>query len=252
MILNIKKGSFSPFRLNVLIGLLGFCFFATPAVAQVDPTDSAEDYTVSKGRAYGVLTFSLDQRDAENENQLLRQVIDQNKLDYRVIASGGYALNDNFTLGLGFSYGRQRQDITFLNEDEEEITSKSVGQDVSFIPNIRKYVPLGVGKLQIFVQTDLRLSLGESLERNFMAMEVEKIEENFTEIKLGVQPGVVLFFTRQWAFEASVGIAGVTSRWTTQTVNDDQANETKIQQSSIDLRLNLLALNLGVAYYFDF
>jgi hypothetical protein len=88
MILNIKKGSFSPFRLNVLIGLLGFCFFATPAVAQVDPTDSAEDYTVSKGRAYGVLTFSLDQRDAENENQLLRQVIDQNKLDYRVIASG--------------------------------------------------------------------------------------------------------------------------------------------------------------------
>jgi ABC-type tungstate transport system substrate-binding protein len=102
------------------------------------------------------------------------------------------------------------------------------------------------------VQTDLRLSLGESLERNFMAMEVEKIEENFTEIKLGVQPGVVLFFTRQWAFEASVGIAGVTSRWTTQTVNDDQANETKIQQSSIDLRLNLLALNLGVAYYFDF
>ena len=251
MIVNINKRSFNPFRLNVLIGLLGLFFFAPPVFAQEDLTDSAEDYTVAKGRAYGVLTFSLDQRDAENENQLLRQVIDQNKLDYRVIASGGYALKDNFTVGLGFSYGRQREDITFLNEDEEEITSKSVGQDVSFIPNIRKYIPLGVGKLQIFVQTDLRLSLGESLERNFMAMEVEKIEENFTEVKLGVQPGVVLFFTREWAFEASVGVAGLTSRWTTQTLNNDEANQSKIHQSSIDLKLNLLALNLGVAYYFD-
>jgi hypothetical protein len=249
MILHSLKKCFGNVRLPVWIGLLGSFLISASAVAQ-DQT-SQEDYTVTKGRGYGVMTFSLDQRDAQNENQLFRQVIDQEKLDYRITASGGYALNNNFTVGLGFSYGRQREDITFINEDEEEVTSRSVGQDVSFIPNIRKYVPLGAGKLQIFVQTDLRFSLGESLQRDFLAAEVEKTEENFTEIRLGVEPGVVLFFTREWAFEASVGIAGVTSRWTTQTVNDDQANEAKIQQSSIDLKLNLLQLNLGVAYYFD-
>jgi hypothetical protein len=245
----ILKKYFANRSIQIWIGLLGSFFISASAFAQ--GAASQEDYTITKGRAYGVITFSLDQRDAQNENQLLRQVIDQDKLDYRIVASGGYALKNNFTLGMGFSYGRQRQDITFLNEDDEEITSKSVGQDVSFIPNIRKYVPLGAGKLQIFVQTDLRLSLGESLQRDFLFAEVEKIEENFTEVRLGVQPGVVLFFTREWAFEASVGVAGVTSRWTTKTINDDQANETKIQQSSIDLKLNLLQLNLGVAYYFD-
>ena len=230
---------------------LGLCFFMMfSAFSQSGSTDTAEDYTIAKGRGYGVITFSLDQRDAENENQLLRQVIDQEKLDYRITASGGYALKDNFTVGLGFSYGRQREDITFLNEDEEEVTSRSVGQDVSFIPNIRKYIPLGMGKLQIFVQTDLRLTLGESLQRNFLLTDVEKIEEDFVELRLGVQPGVVLFFTREWAFEASVGVAGVSSKWTTKTFNEDKANETRIQQSSIDLKLNLLALNLGVAYYF--
>jgi hypothetical protein len=222
----------------------------SPAFAQQESKEDEEDYTLTKGRGYAVITFSLDQRNAENENQLLRQVIDQNKFDYRITASGGYALNDNFTIGLGFSYGRQREDITFLNEDEDEITSRSLGHDVSFIPNIRKYIPLGTGKLQIFVQTDLRVSLGESLQRNFLLTDVEQTEEEFVELRLGVQPGVVLFFTREWAFEASVGVAGLSSRWSTKTFNDDQANQTKIYQSSADLKLNLLALNLGVAYYF--
>jgi hypothetical protein len=234
------------------MGFLGFCFLVSPVFAQADPSGLSEDYMITPGRGYSVLTFSLDQRNAENENQLLRQVIDQDKFDYRVTASGGYALKNNFTLGLGFSYGRQREDITFVNQDDEEITTKSVGQDVSFIPNIRKYVPLGSGRLQIFVQTDLRASFGESLQRDFLAAEVQKTEEDFVELRLGVQPGVVLFFTRHWAFEASVGVAGVSSRWSTRTFNEDQANQTKIQQSSIDLKLNLLALNLGVAYYFDF
>lgn len=239
-------------RIGIWIALLGFCFLVSPVFAQADLSGLTEDYAITPGRGYSVVTFSLDQRNAENENQLLRQVIDQDKFDYRVTASGGYALKNNFTIGLGFSYGRQREDITFVNQDDEEITTQSVGQDVSFIPNIRKYVPLGSGRLQIFVQTDLRASFGESLQRDFLAAEVQKTEEDFVELRLGVQPGVVLFFTRQWAFEASVGIAGVSSRWSTKTFNEDEANQTKIQQSSIDLKLNLLALNLGVAYYFDF
>jgi hypothetical protein len=180
----------------------------SPAFAQQESKEDEEDYTLTKGRGYAVITFSLDQRNAENENQLLRQVIDQNKFDYRITASGGYALNDNFTIGLGFSYGRQREDITFLNEDEDEITSRSLGHDVSFIPNIRKYIPLGTGKLQIFVQTDLRVSLGESLQRNFLLTDVEKTEEEFVELRLGVQPGVVLFFTRSGPLRPPLGSRG--------------------------------------------
>lgn len=225
------------------------CCLCSPAFSQSDAGD-ADTYLITPARGYGVLTFSLDQRDAQNENQLFRQVIDQDKFDYRIIASGGYALKNNFTVGLGFSYAREREDITFLNDEGQEITSRSVGQDISFIPNIRKYVPLGEGKLQVFVQTDLRVSFGESLQRDFMVAEVDKKETDFIELRLGIQPGMVLFFTREWAFEASVGVAGVSSRWTTQTFNNDEANQTKIHQSSIDLKLNLLALNLGVAYYF--
>lgn len=252
MISNTQNTRLSLHGMGPWVLVLIFCIMSSPAFSQADGSEAVDNYSITPGRGYGVITFSLDQRDAQNENQLFRQVIDQNKFDYRITGSGGYALKNNFTVGLGFSYGRQREDITFLNEDKVEITSRSVGQDVSFLPNIRKYVPLGAGRMQFFVQTDLRVTLGESLQRDFLASEVEKFEKDFVELRLGIQPGVVLFFTREWAFEASVGVAGVSSRWTTETFNDDEANQTKIHQSSIDLKLNLLALNLGVAYYFDF
>lgn len=246
------EGCYWKFRMPKRLVLLGLLLLVSPVFSQGDPSGAEDAYLLTKGRGFGVLTFSLDQRNAENENQLLRQVVDQDKFNYRVTAASGYALQNNFTLGLGISYGREREDVTFVNQDDQEITSRRIGQDISFIPNLRKYIPLGTGRLQIFVQTDLRFTLGESLQRDFLLAEVEKVEENYAEIRLGVQPGVVLFFTRNWAFEASVGFAGISTEWATKTINDDEDNQTKIQESSIDLKINLLALNLGVAYYFDF
>lgn len=224
------------------------CFIALPLFSQ-DAIETVEDYSIVKGRKYSNISFSLDQRDAENEDQLFRQVINQNKFNYRITASGGYALKDNFTVGLGVSYGREFEDVTFLNQDDEEVLTKSLGQDITFIPNIRKYIPLGKTKFQIFVQTDLRISFGEYLQRDFFIDEIDKIEEDFVQVRLGVQPGVVMFFSRNWTFETSVGIVGLSSKWSTKTINNDEANKTKVQESSIDLKLNLLSLNLGVAFY---
>ena len=212
------------------------------------PPDS--DLFITRGRGFLNLTFSLDQKNAENETQLVREVIDQDKLDYRITMAGGYAINDNSTLGMGISYGRQKEDITFINESGEEQTNRSLGQDVSFIPNFRKYIPLNQGNFQVFVQTDLRFTFGESLQRRFYISEIDKLESEFIEIRLGVTPGLALFFTRNWALEASVGLVGLSSKWTEETVNNDTENKTRISENNIDLQINLLSLNLGVAYYF--
>ena len=220
------------------------------ASSQERGSDGMDDFKITKGRYYGSLTFSLNQRNAENEDQLLRQVIDQNRLNYRVIGNGGYAIRDNFTLGLTLAYGRQKEEIVFLDENEEEITSKRLQQGFSFAPNMRNYIPIGKGQLQILVQTELGFTFGESLERVFFEDEVDKIEGDFVEINLGVSPGLVLFFDRHWAFETTVGIAGLTTRIEEETINDDVANRQRVETSTIDLKINLLQLNLGVAFYF--
>ena len=70
------------------------------------------------------------------------------------------------------------------------------------------------------------------------------------EIELGVKPGFILFFDKNWAFETTVGIAGFSTRIEETTTNNDRENRQKIVESGIDLRLNILQLNLGIAYYF--
>ncbi len=210
----------------------------------------SNDFIIRKGRYYGSLTFSLNQRKAENEDQLVRQVIDQNRYTYRIIGNAGYAIKDNMTLGMSMGYGRQKEEITYLGENDEEITSNLLEQGFSIAPNMRNYIPIGKGQLQIFVQSELGFTFGESLQRIRFTQDQDKIEGEFFELNLGVSPGLLLFFDRHWAFEASVGIAGLSTRIEEEVVNDDQENRQRIEQTSIDLKINLLELGLGVSFYF--
>ncbi|WP_375324625.1 hypothetical protein [Flagellimonas sp. GZD32] len=89
-------------------------------LAQNQYTDTTVNRIV-KGSKYLNLSFSLDQKNAENENQLLQQIEDQDKLEYNITVSSGYALKNNFTVGLGGRYGREREDITDINSEGAEI-----------------------------------------------------------------------------------------------------------------------------------
>ncbi|GAL66781.1 hypothetical protein JCM19301_1325 [Jejuia pallidilutea] len=192
----------------------------------------------------------MDQRNAENENQLIRQVIDQNKYDYTITANAGFAIKDNLTLGFSAGYGRAKEVITFLDQDDMEVQSNLLEQSFSFLPNLRQYIPIGEGRLQIIVQTQLGFTFGESLQRDFMMNDVNKIETDFIDFQLGINPGLVLFFNRNWALETTVGVAGFSARLDEKTVNNDVDAQEKVQTTNIDLKLNLLELSLGVAYYF--
>lgn len=223
---------------------------ASPAYTQSVTEATESDYLIKKGRFYSALTFSLSQRNAENEDQLLRQVINQDRYTFRVVGNGGYALKDNFTLGLLVGFGESREEITFLDENENEVTSKRLQRGYTIAPTMRNYIPIGEGQFQIVVQTQLGITSGESLQRVFNEDDINKTEGNFVDLELGVSPGLVVFFDRHWAFETTVGVAGFSSRIEEEVTNGDQENRQRIVTSDIDLRINLLQLNLGVAYYF--
>ena len=235
---------------KLLFFTLAALLFASLCHSQNELADKGDAFGITKGRLYTSTTFSLNTRNAENEDQLFRQVLDQDRYNYRIIANVGYAIKDNITLGLSAGYGREREEITFLDENGENVTTKSLEQGLSIAPNMRNYIPIGTGQLQVLIQTELGITIGESLEREFMESEINKIEGDFIDMNLGVSPGLVLFFNRNWAFETTVDIAGFSIRIEEEVVNDDEENRQRVVESDIDLRLNLLRLNLGVAYYF--
>lgn len=236
-------------RIRFLV-LMVLLFAVVRVYSQEASVPVENDFKITKGRFYGSLTFSFDARSAENEDQLFRQVVTQNKYNYRIIGNGGYAIKNNMTLGLAAGYGRASEDVTFIDDNNQNVTSKSLQQGLSIVPNMRNYIPLGKGQLQVLVQTELSVTFGESLQRIFRQEDIDKIEGNFLEIELGVSPGLILFFDRHWAFETTVAIAGFSTRIEEETTNDDKDNRQRIVESGVDLRLNLLQLNLGLAYYF--
>ena len=157
---------------------------------------------------------------------------------------------NNLAAGLVIGFGSRLEEVTYEDQDGQLITTNSSEQGAAIVPTFRTYVPLGKGRLQILVQTELGFIFGETLQRNFLVDDVEKITGNFFEAQLGVSPGAIIFFNRHWAFETTVGLAGFYTRVEEQVSNNDEDNRTRIVESGIDLRLNLLQLNLGVAYYF--
>ncbi|WP_430812743.1 MULTISPECIES: hypothetical protein [unclassified Carboxylicivirga] len=234
-----------------LLITVGIFFLNTSLVfSQENVNTNERDFRITKGKYYSSLTFSLDSRIAKNEDQLIRQVVDQNRYDYRIIGNGGYAIKDNMTLGLLAGYGRAREEITFVDENGENVTSKRLQQGLSLAPNMRNYIPIGKGQLQVLVQTELNVTFGESLQRTFRMDDIEKVEGDFVDLKLGISPGMVLFFDKHWAFETTVGIAGLSMRIEEEITNDDRDNRQRVVESGVDFRINLLQLNLGVAYYF--
>lgn len=237
-------------RYKILSATLVALLYASLGYSQDALMADEPTFRITKGRYYSSLTFSLNSRNAENEDQLFRQVEDQDRYNYRIIGNAGYAIKDNMTLGLSAAYGREREEITFLDENGANVTSKSVEQGLSIAPNMRNYIPIGKGQLQILIQTELGVTVGESLQREFLENEINKIEGEFIDIEIGVSPGLVLFFDRNWAFETTVDIAGFSTRIEEEVVNDDEENRQRVVESAIDLRINLLQLNLGLAYYF--
>ena len=234
---------------NILCAVIAISTFGGQIAAQ-ETAPAPTDYRIAKGRYYGSLNFSMDTRKAENEDQLIRQVVDQNKYEYRVTANGGYAIRDNMTLGLSAGYGRSKEELTTPDENENLVTTKKLRQGYSIAPNMRNYIPLGNGRVQVLVQTEFNATFGDSLQRTFRQDDVDKVEGKFVDLGLGVSPGMLLFFNRNWAFETMVGLAGFSWKMEEKIKNGDVAHKQKTVESGIDLRLNLLQLKLGVAYYF--
>lgn len=236
------------FRNLILSGLL--ILQLSNGISQENTNARELGYSISKGRAYSSLTFSADHRYVENENQIIRYVVDQNRYKFSVLVNGGYAIKDDLTLGLAFNYIRSNDNIDYIDQNGENINFRSVEQGFKIAPNMRNYIAIGQGQLQVLVQTELSATFGESIERTFMKDDINQLKGDFIDLNIGVSPGLVLFFDRNWAFETTVALAGISARFSEAITNDDVDNSQRVVETGIDLRLNLLQLNLGISYYF--
>jgi hypothetical protein len=113
----------------------------------------------------------------------------------------------------------------------------------------RAYIPFGNSK-RVAMFADLHLGGSFKQGKAFNAGG-EYVTGTYNEaytIRLGVDPGFIAFLTDRLAVELNVGVFGVNYSWQNQIHN--QVEHGNSQSASAGFMVNLLALGVGISYYF--
>lgn len=191
-----------------------------------------------------------------NDNYNLLVISDINSTGFNLSANPKvmYAIKDNMAVGLEFSYGRSMLDLA--SADLGVATLEMSAADCYQIQHkysaygvLRAYIPFGNSK-RVAMFADLHLGGSFKQGKAFNAGG-EYVTGTYNEaytIQLGVDPGFIAFLTDRLAVELNVGVFGVNYSWQNQIHN--QVEHGNSQSASAGFMVNLLALGVGVSYYF--
>ena len=191
-----------------------------------------------------------------NDNYNLLVISDINSTGFNLSANPKvmYAIKDNMAVGLEFSYGRSMLDLA--SADLGVATLEMSAADCYQIQHkysaygvLRAYIPFGNSK-RVAMFADLHLGGSFKQGKAFNAGG-EYVTGTYNEaytIRLGVDPGFIAFLTDRLAVELNVGVFGVNYSWQNQIHN--QVEHGNSQSASAGFMVNLLALGVGVSYYF--
>lgn len=228
--------------------LLGIFLFVGSHSSLFAQSEKDSTYFLSKGRLFISPTFSVNNRIAENDDQILRFIEDQYKLEWNIDINVGYFIKDNFSAGAQLSYQSSREDIEYV-ADSKELTENSYGRGITFSPNIRNY--FGKGNFKVFNQTNVDFSYGEEIKRVYAEDDEDKIFTKEINYGISIQPGLAFFVSELIAVEASLKLLGWESSHIESTINDNEDEQSIVTKHDVNFSVDLLTLNIGIGIYLD-
>jgi hypothetical protein len=202
-----------------------------------------------KKNVYIGLAFSLEDLQQENTTGLLQNIVDGQSFNYNILLKSGYYISNYTMVGFNFLYEYDKFEGQVFR-DPDTLQSNSIARSFDFTPNIRPSIPLTSNeRLSFFIEMGLGFGYSSALTRNTKNIdEVNKVYSEGFHFRAGISPGVTFFAIESFAFEVQLNLIGYDLAVTQQTVNDGPASREVDQK--IDAKIDILSLNLGVAYYF--
>lgn len=202
-----------------------------------------------KKNIYIGLSFSIEDKQLENADYLIQRVINGDRLDYDIVLKGGYYIGDYAMVGVNLNYYQNKFEGTIFREPDT-LQSKSITRGYSFTPNIRSSVPLTENeRLSFFTQLGVTFGMSTGLIRDTKNLdEVQKQFNTDYRLRVGLSPGITFFAMENFAFEVQLDLLGYDLRVTEKKVNDESPSR-EVRQN-VDFNIDILSLQLGLAYYF--
>lgn len=197
---------------------------------------------------YVGLAFALNDKQSTNAPGLLQTTLEGADLDYKLLFKGGYYFSDYGMAGLNFSYYEKKFTGTKF-QDPDTIQSSSISRGYRFTPNIRASLPLTSNeRLSFYVGLGLNFGYESAVKRDTKNIdEITKSYSTAYNLGFGVTPGLTFFAMENFALEIGLNIFSYNL-----SINDVQRNgvdESRIINQDLNLSINLLTLELGLAYY---
>lgn len=242
--------------------LLGVCFVvsATTLFAQQKISDREMDREIDKIRfipkGQWMLggAFSYGQISADSYKFLILDKMEGYNYTFNVSPYFAYFIKDNMCVGGKFGYKRSMlridhislglsEDLTFDISDYYNLSHVYTGAVI-----FRNYMSLGKSKrFGIFNQVGLSVGGGQGKVISGRGAELTGTFQNTFELELGVAPGVLAFMTNNVAVEASLNVMGFKYKRHQQVT--DQIHTGSLDQSSVNFKIDIFSINIGVSFY---
>lgn len=208
------------------------------------------DVRLDKGNFLIGGTLALDIKDIENQNQLLRNAISEESDDFNLRLDAAYAIRDHLFLGVGFGWGVTNRDGLYEDPNTGDISNvQYYATRYSIRPFIKNHLPITPNqRFNLVVQTELRFTLDQSIEETEVNEIVTRSLRDEYGFGIGVRPGLLAFVMKNFAVEASVNVAGI--GFSVTEVSSTGQPDVSVQSANLDLRIDILQLNLGFITYF--
>ncbi len=208
-------------------------------------------------RGQWILGASASFSTHKNDNYTFAIIEDIQSEGYNVRVSPmvAYALRDNMAIGVRAVYSRTNQTIDNADlkfGDDETGTEifvdafKTVRHTYTVSAIWRHYIPLGQSK-RFAIFNEISLGAGGTQSIYAADQPVRGTYEKGYTLALGVSPGLIAFATNDVAIEVNVGVMGLNYTDVEQVHNQVETGHRR--NSSMNFKVNLLSIGLGVSFY---
>lgn len=212
----------------------------------------APDENVSHRHVFGGATVSLVQADADNLNVMIGDLYELDGYLLSVEAFGGYFFKDAVAVGLRAGYDRTKYTVDFamLKDLMDESQKREYLSNGFFVqPFIRNYLKITDSRLiYFFNETAFKFEYSSGISQVDDGEDLTKTTSQNYSFTFGLNPGVSIFVYSGLAFETSVGLLGLSSNIS--RINENGDKKSKFDYNVINFKINLLALQFSLVYFF--
>lgn len=230
-----------------------------------DPPAKSSPYSAGKHLVKGVWslggTLSAKSTELSNIDLLLADVetFDQHAINLRL--EGSYFIKENLSVGLGVQFGESKVNLVvdlLNNSFQREV--RNFKRSYGVVGFIKNHIPISEKNVFFITnQTELFYGYENGPSETYVGNILERKYSVEHSMGLNIRPGILIFFTDNFAFDLNMGVLGFSHShedvsYTYPPNNLPPESDRKIdsqnKSTNLNLKFDLLKVGFGFSYYF--